>query len=199
MSSALAQAGRFGHRLLRLPRSSRDRWRQAPQEVRETIVFRITLWFKALDGLLETVGGLLLLVATPGQISFVANLLTRGELAEDPHDFVATHLLVASHSLESGHVSFWGALYLISHGLIKLVLVWAILRDHLWAYPWLIAFLGVFIVYQTYSMTHHFTGGLLFLTLFDLLVAWLTVREYRRVRRKRRAAQAARVQATAGP
>lgn len=178
--------GRAGGRRLSLPGSVWRRWRQVSREARETIVFRITLWFKALDGLVEAVGGLLLLIATPAQIASVAHLLTRGELAEDPHDFVATQLLAASHSLEHGQVSFWGALYLISHGVIKLVLVWAILRDHVWAYPWMIAFLGVFIVYQTSSMTHHLTGGLLFLTVFDLLVAWLTLREYGRVRRKRR-------------
>jgi uncharacterized membrane protein len=189
MSNTPGQVSGSGHRLTLLPRAWRDRWQQASPEVRETIVFRVTLWCKALDGLLECVGGLLLLIATPVQIQFVAHLLTRGELAEDPHDFVATQLLAASHSLEQGHVSFWGALYLLSHGLIKLVLVWAILRDHVWAYPWMIAFLAGFIVYQTYSMTHHLTGGLLFLTLFDLLVAWLTVREYRRVRRTRRAAR----------
>jgi uncharacterized membrane protein len=187
MSSAFRQGGQW---LALMPRAAWSRWQRAPQELRETIVFRITLWFKALDGLVESVGGLLLLIATPAQIAFVAHLVTRGELAEDPHDFVATQLLAASRSLEHGQVSFWGSLYLISHGLIKLVLVWAILRNHFWAYPWMIAFLALFIVYQTYSMTHHFTGGLLFLTLFDLFVAWLTLREYRRIRRKRREARA---------
>jgi uncharacterized membrane protein len=172
-----------------LPRDVRGQWRRTPRARREAVLFRVTLWFKALDGLLESLGGLLLLVASPAQIALVAHLATRGELAEDPHDFVATHLLAASHSLEHGRISFWGALYLLSHGLIKLVLVWAILRDHRWAFPWMIAFLALFIAYQAYSMTHHFTVGLLLLTLFDLLVAWLTMREYRRVRRRRRAAQ----------
>jgi uncharacterized membrane protein len=189
MSGTLGLARDATNWLTRLPHATRERWRLAPREVRETIVFRVTLWCKALDGLIESIGGLLLLIATPAEIRFVARLLTHGELSEDPNDFVATHLLAASRTLEHGQVSFWGSLYLLSHGLIKLVLVWAILRNHVWAYPWMIAFLGLFIVYQTYSMTHHFTLGLLLLTLFDLLVAWLTVREYVRIRRRRRSSR----------
>ena len=37
----------------------------------------------------------------------------------------------------------FAAVYLLSHGLSKIVLVALVLRDKLWAYPWLIALLGV--------------------------------------------------------
>src|SRR5260370_4588198 len=74
----------------------------------------------------------------------------------------------------------FGAAYLLLHGVVKIVLVSALLRDKIWAYPWMIAFLIVFIVYQIYRMTFAFSVGLLGLTVFDFVVAWLTYREYGR-------------------
>jgi uncharacterized membrane protein len=64
------------------------------------------------------------------------------------------------------------------HGVVKIVLVAALLRDKIWAYPWMIAFLIVFIVYQIYRLTFAFSIGLVALTVFDLVVVWLTYREY---------------------
>ena len=63
-----------------------------------------------------------------------------------------------------------------------LLLAGAVLRDKIWAYPWLIAFLVAFIGWQTYELVAHFTVGLLLLTLFDLFIVYLTVREYARHR-----------------
>lgn len=76
-------------------------------------------------------------------------------------------------------------MYLLIHGLAKVALVGLVLRDKLWAYPWMIALLGAFIVYQSYRLTYRFSVGLLLLTLFDALVAWLTWREYGAKRRPR--------------
>jgi uncharacterized membrane protein len=69
------------------------------------------------------------------------------------------------------------------------VLVVAGLRDKLWAYPVLIAFLVAFIGYQAVELMINFSVGLLLLTLFDIFIVVLTVREFR-LRRARRAAQA---------
>jgi uncharacterized membrane protein len=67
---------------------------------------------------------------------------------------------------------------------VKVVLVWAVLRGRLWAYPWMIGFLLVFIAFQCSRLVVHFTWAMLALTLFDALIVALTVREYR-VRRRR--------------
>jgi uncharacterized membrane protein len=68
---------------------------------------------------------------------------------------------------------------------VKIVLVAALLKDQIWAYPWMIAFLIVFIVYQMYRMTFAFSIGLLALTAFDVVVVWLTYRENGRQRAAR--------------
>jgi len=149
--------------------------------------FAVGIILKGLDGVLEVVGGVLLLVVSPTTIDNLSRALTQHELSEDPHDFLATHLLHAAGGLTGPSLEF-GAAYLLLHGVVKIVLVAALLRDKIWAYPWMIAFLVVFIVYQTYRMTFAFSIGLVGLTVFDVLVAWLTYREYD----KQRAARTAR-------
>jgi uncharacterized membrane protein len=149
--------------------------------------FAVGIILKGLDGVLEVVGGVLLLVISPTTIDQLSRFLTQHELSEDPHDFLATHLLHAAGGLTGSSLQF-GAAYLLLHGLVKIVLVAALLRDKIWAYPWMIAFLVVFIVYQVYRMTFAFSVGLLGLTVFDLVVVWLTYREYG----KQRAIQATR-------
>ena len=149
-------------------------------EPRHTLLdrtFFTVLILKGLDGVLELVGGILLLFVTPGQIGALAKLLTQHELSEDPHDLIANSLLHYTSGL-TGSATLFGAVYLLLHGAVKVVLVWAVLTNHLWAYPWTMAFLAVFIVYQSYKFVVAFSWGLLLLTLFDIFVLILTWREY---------------------
>jgi uncharacterized membrane protein len=74
------------------------------------------------------------------------------------------------------------------------VLVALVLREKLWAYPWLIVLLLAFVGYQIYRLAWvHFSVGLTALTVFDAVLVWLTWREYRSKRvRPRRAVPAQR-------
>jgi uncharacterized membrane protein len=118
---------------------------------------------------------------TPATIDRVVTTVTQHELSQDPHDFIASKALHFVQGLNRGTVVF-GALYLLSHGIVKIVLVVALLRNQLWAYPWMIAFLGIFIAYQLYRMTFALSVGLAGLTVFDVFVAWLTYKEFQRHR-----------------
>ncbi|HET6863850.1 MAG TPA: DUF2127 domain-containing protein [Candidatus Saccharimonadales bacterium] len=142
--------------------------------------FRISLYGKGLDGLLETLGGILLLLVSPNQINHLARWLTQGELSQDPHDFIAHHILKTAHHLTGSSLVF-GAAYLLSHGLVKVFLVFMVLRDKIWAYLALIGVTGLFVIYQLYRLiVDKFSVSLLLLTLFDLLIIYLTQKEYRR-------------------
>jgi uncharacterized membrane protein len=143
--------------------------------------FKVSVSLKGLDGVLEMVGGVVLLFVAPATLQSWAQSLTAHELAQDPHDFVARHLLHSASQL-SRSTTLFAALYLLSHGLAKVVLVVAVLREKLWAYPWMIALLGLFIVYQLYRLSQRLTIGLTLLTVFDAFVLALTVIEYRRRR-----------------
>jgi uncharacterized membrane protein len=141
--------------------------------------FEVSITLKGLDGVLELIGGTLLLLLSPAAIDRIVVALTQHELSQDPHDFLAVHALNLAHGL-TGTTVLLSALYLQSHGVVKIVLVAALLKNQLWAYPWMIAFLGVFIVYQIYRMTFAPSVGLAALTIFDVFVAWLTYQEYQR-------------------
>src|SRR5215510_15716373 len=145
---------------------------------------------KGVDGVLEVVGGLILLVVSPATINRIVTALTQHELSQDPHDFIATRLLNTAHGLTKGSVLF-ASLYLLTHGAVKVVLVAALLRNKLWAYPWMIAFLLLFIGYQIYRIVLEPSAALVALTAFDLLVVWLTFREYQRQRYRRAAVHGA--------
>jgi len=164
-------------------KDSKDHMNYNPAEHPRTATdkaFRVSLYLKGLDGLLETLGGILLLIIKPEQINHLARWLTEGELSQDPHDFIANHILKSAHNLTGASLAF-GAAYLLSHGLVKIVLVVEVLRDHLWAYIALIAVTALFVVYQIYRLTAvKFSVSLFLLTLFDLLIIYLTQKEYRR-------------------
>lgn len=143
--------------------------------------FLLSVSLKGIHSVLEIVGGTLLLVVPPSVITHLVVWSTQDELLEDPHDLIANYLLHVGTNLSLSTATF-GGLYLLSHGLIKIVLVIALLKNKLWAYPWSLTAFGLFILYQTYrsSMTH--SVGLITLTIFDLFVIWLIWREYRLVR-----------------
>ena len=145
--------------------------------------FKVTVTIKGLDGALEIVGGAILLFVRPHTIDQFAHALTQHELSQDPHDFIARHVLHSAGQLTHGSTLF-AALYLITHGVAKVVLVIALLRNQLWAYPSMIVLLGAFIAYQLYRLSYQLTVGLTLLTIFDAFVIWLTWREYQTKRRR---------------
>jgi len=147
-------------------------------------LFAIGIIFKGLDGVLELVGGALLLFVSPARINQIAILVTQPELTEDPGDFIANSLLRGASGL-TGHVVLFTAFYLLAHGAVKVVLVTALLLDRLWAYPWMIAVLAIFILYQLFQLTQTPSLGLVALTVFDVLVLVLTWHEYGRHRSRR--------------
>lgn len=152
--------------------------------------FQISLCFKAIFALLELAGGIAALFVTHTLLIRLANLVTQGELQEDPHDLVANYLLHTVQHLSIGTQHFT-ALYLISHGAIKLWLIIGLLRERLWYYPTALVVLSLFVVYQLYRFTFTHSPWLLMLTLVDFVVIALTWHEYRFLRGKLQADQGA--------
>ena len=146
-------------------------------------LFEISVLLKGLHALLEVVGGLFLLFISTGTIAQSLTWLTQDELVEDPHDIIARYFIHAGEQLSAGKQ--FASLYLLSHGLIKLALVIGLLKNKLWAYPWSIIVLGLFMIYQVYRYTYTHAIGLILLTLFDVVVLWLIWHEYRLVAKSR--------------
>lgn len=146
--------------------------------------FRAGITLKGIDGILEAIGGILLWFVKPSSISALSMVLFEHDLPLDPHDFIAIHVLHLSEKLANGGKTF-ASIYLLTHGLTKAALVIALWFDKLWAYPLTIAVFSIFSVYQTYRFTHTHSVVLAVLTVFDLLIIYLTWLEYG-VQRERR-------------
>ncbi len=140
-------------------------------------LFRVSLVLKGMFALIELVGGVLALIVPQQSIIDLVMLVTREELTEDPRDFVARHLVLAAQQLSLGSQRF-AALYLLSHGLIKAVLIVGLLRDRLGFYPTAMAVFALFIAYQTFRYTLTHSAWLLAITALDVLVVALTWHEY---------------------
>src|SRR6266478_8763729 len=140
-------------------------------------LFLLSVWSKGTAGLVETIGGLLLLCVPQAGLNTFVVALTAPELAEDPTDRVATLLLRIVHELSADTKLFISG-YLIIHGVIKVLLVAGLLGRRLWSYSVSLWFLALFIAYQSYRFLFTHSLWLIILTIVDLIVALLIWREY---------------------
>jgi uncharacterized membrane protein len=177
-------AGALRHRvpltMMQPPQKNDIRTSSQPRRALHS-AFEVGIVMKGIDSLFEIMGGVLLLLVTPAQINRIVLFLLQHELSEDPRDVVANLLLRAAGHLSVGSKLF-GALYLLSHGVLKTLIVVSLWRSRLWAYPAAIVFFVAFIVYQLYRYTFSHSFWLLVLSVFDAVVIALTWIEYRHVK-----------------
>jgi uncharacterized membrane protein len=128
-------------------------------------VFVVSVAAKGLHALIEIAGGLALYLLG-------SDLIARWIR---PHEWLANHF-------NPGEQAFY-AFYLVSHGLVKSVIVFGLLKEKLWAYPASFAVFSAFIAYQLYRYSYTHDIGLIALSIFDLFVIALAVHEYRLLRK----------------
>jgi uncharacterized membrane protein len=138
------------------------------QEKRIHQLFIVSVLAKGAHALIEIAGGLALYLFSADAIAAWLDEMDRG-------GWVERHFPL-------GEQHFY-AFYLLSHGLVKSVLVFGLLREKLWAYPASFAVFGGFIAYQLYRYSYTHETALILLSIFDLFVIYLAVHEYRLLRR----------------
>lgn len=148
--------------------------------------YDIGVTVKGFDGVMELLTGLLLWVA-PGLLHGVLQLLL-GE-AQERHTqlarFAAENIARIDADLtRSGLVVV--IVFLIAHGVVKIALVIALFKQWRWAYPWAIAVLGMFLLYQVYVFVKHPAPIMALFSLLDALIVWLVYKEYRTLSRESR-------------
>ena len=131
-------------------------------------VFVVSVAAKGLHALIEIAGGLALYLFSAGAIAAWLDEVDR-------RDFVVRHFPLSEQRFY--------AFYLLSHGLIKAVIVVGLLRQKLWAYPASFIVFGLFIAYQLYRYSWTHDIALIVLSIFDLFVIALAVHEYRLLRK----------------
>jgi len=150
------------------------------------IGFDIGLLLKGLNAVAEIIGGFALMFLNPERMNHLMGLLSGGELSEDPKDLIANYLVTFGHNFTADAQSF-AVFYMLSHGIVKLAVILLLWKGRLWAYPLSVLVFVAFIVYQLhrYTVTHSIFMPLL--TLLDIVMIFLTVMEYRRIRSERAA------------
>jgi uncharacterized membrane protein len=156
--------------------------RANPRQVLHRL-FDIGVVFKGIDGLLEIAGGLVLMLATQTELRKAVVFLTQHELSEDPHDVVAHILRNVVFGLTSD-TKLFGSIYLLVHGFVKVFLVIGLLRGKLWSYPAAMVVLSLFIAYQCYRISGHYSTLLLFLIIVDTFIVGLIWYEYTFARKR---------------
>lgn len=158
----------------------------SPARPRPTVldrVFAVGVVIKGIDGAVELIAGLALLLA-PSAIDAALNWIAGRAQAENSgaDAFVATVIAHAHAQLAAGGTGFLIA-FLISHGVIKLALVYALLRRILKAYPWAIGILIAFLAYQLVVLAMAPSWAQVLFSVLDAVIIVLVWREYRELRR----------------
>ncbi len=110
-------------------------------------------------------------------------LISLGEIATAiavlfiPASYLESPLLSFAHDAPVSAAAYI-SIYLAVRGLIKVFLIWAMLKKQLWAYPASLAVLALFVLYQLYQIYTTHSIILVAFTLFDLVVMYFIRREY---------------------
>jgi uncharacterized membrane protein len=142
-------------------------------EKRAHQLFLISVTLKGLHALIEIAGGVALYLFSTDAI--VGWLYGKSDESTD--------LLARFARTFTGAEHHFYAFYLVSHGIVNLAIVAALLSRKLWAYPATFAVLALFIACQLYRYADTHDIGLIAITLLDLIVLALAWNEYRIMKR----------------
>jgi uncharacterized membrane protein len=154
-----------------------------PAARRTEWLFRLAMFVKGLDGAVELIGAIVLLLVPATLVNhLVADVVSR-DLVGSPDGFLARHLVAGTAEFASGNRTFV-ILYLGLHGVVKLALVVALLRRWMPAYPVAAVVLSVFVAYELYRAVRTGSVVLPLLAAVDILIIVMVVREYLLLRRE---------------
>jgi uncharacterized membrane protein len=162
------------------------RLRHRPVEWYWTTVFWITVGVKTGNGLLEVIGGIVLLLAPrPLARQLGRWLLHLGiiERFQDPLTRVVAELL---HFITPNLRLFYGS-YLLIHGLANIIMVISLAMKKVWGYYFTFVFIGLLTLYQAVRLFHHSSLILVILTILDIAFLVLTYHQYKRFLRTHQA------------
>ena len=151
---------------------------------KDTIInmgFYSGLAIKALNALMEFIGGFLMIVLNHEGLNRLIRLIAIPELREDPNDIVMNHLITLGQnfSISSQHSV---AVYMLLHGTTKLVVIGLLWKKKMWAYLPAVAVFGLFIAYEMYSYMHSRSVLMLMIVIIDIAIIVMIILEYKRLK-----------------
>jgi uncharacterized membrane protein len=140
--------------------------------------FLVSIFLKGAISFVECVAGVAAFFVPLPEFFHTVLAIVASILGPSLGALVIPHLAKIVQDITSMSVGFIG-LYLLSRGLIKLVLIIAMLKNELRAYPLSLLVIGGFVLYQCYQIATHGSLGVVVLTVFDLIVMYFIWREYK--------------------
>ncbi|MBI3889530.1 DUF2127 domain-containing protein [Candidatus Saccharibacteria bacterium] len=147
-------------------------------------IYKVGIGIKGFDGAVELVTGILLLVA-PGIVHGMLSAIIGYAQHHSglTYAFIAEHIARLDNDLAKSGLAFL-IIFLIGHGVVKIVLVYCLLRRILRAYPYALCVLVLFLVYQLYVLVQDpLSIGMWVFTLLDIAIIWLVWGEYTDLRK----------------
>jgi uncharacterized membrane protein len=153
------------------------------EQQKRTDLHRVfTLWV-----LLKALGGLIQVFFAAALMAFRLGTLQQWLAAEagwvQARGLAWLDLSRAGSGEISSGTQRYAALYLLVHGLSKIVLSICLLKNQRWAYPASMAALLAFVIFQSYQLCLGYSFGLALLTLYDTILMWLIWMEYQAVKK----------------
>jgi uncharacterized membrane protein len=142
------------------------------------IGFHAGLFIKAINALIEFVCGFLFMILSHDKLKHLIELIALPELSEDPTDIIMNYFITfgQNFSMSSQHSA---AIYLLLHGIVKLVVIWLLLKKKLWAYPLSMGLFGLLISYELYSYLQSHSILMLLAIALDIVVIFMIILEYK--------------------
>ncbi len=146
-------------------------------------LFNISLFLKGLTGVFEIILGVAAAFISRDLLLYWVNLLTRRELLQDPGDVFAQYMITTAQQY-SISAQLFVSVYFLIHGFVKILLIYALLKQKLWAFPVAIIVFGLFLACQIYEYIQSPQLSLVVLSVLDIIVIVLTYIEYKHITAK---------------
>jgi len=147
--------------------------------------FYCGLGIKAINALVEFIGGLFMIILNHDALNNVVKDIAIPELREDPTDFIMNYLITIGQNLSiSSQYSI--AIYMLLHGITKLVVIFLLLKKKIWAYIPAIVIFSFFVMYEIYSYIHSQSLLMLFIIIIDVAIIAMIMLEYRHLKEKQK-------------
>jgi len=148
-------------------------------------VYKVGVGIKGFDGLVELVTGIALLIS-PSLVHTALQAIAAelGERNGSVSHFIADYIARVDNDLAKSGLVFL-IIFLITHGIVKLVLVYCLLKEIVKAYPLALGILVLFLVYQLYVFIVQPSIGMGLFTVLDVIIIWLVWGEYQDLKAKK--------------
>lgn len=141
------------------------------------IGFWVSVVLKGLISVAEVAGGIVILFIPTDILTALAQSFFDTGILGDPNGFLAMRFMQTLGEFTSATQTFV-AIYLLVRGLIKSLVLGAVISNKLWAYPASLMVLGALVAFQAYQILSTHSLVVTCITIFDLVVMYFVYCEY---------------------